>query len=75
MRLKGRYQLLSKYIGVHVPRCAYKHPSPVLCCEGFFNPASLTQRDESQRIEVQYRVSEAGALSLKSFTLSIQFTV
>jgi len=31
--------------------------SLVLCCEDFLNPASFMQRDESQRIEVQYRVS------------------
>ena len=45
---------------VHVRRCTYKHFSLVLCCEGFLRPASLTQRDESQRIEVQCRVSVSG---------------
>jgi len=40
-----------------VRKCACKHFSLVLCCEGFFNHVSLTQRDESQRIEVQYWVS------------------
>ena len=30
----------------------------------FLTPVSLTQRDEAQRIEVQYRVSVSGALSL-----------
>ena len=38
-------------------RCSYKNFSLFLCCEGFLNPVSLTQRDESQRFEVQYRVS------------------
>ena len=53
------------YVGwVYVRRYAYKHLSLVLCCEGFLGPASLTQRDESQRTEVQYRVSVSGALSL-----------
>ena len=42
---------------VYVRRFAYKHFYLVLCCEDFLNPASLTQRDEEQRIEVQYRVS------------------
>ena len=36
---------------VYVRSCARKH-FPVLCCEGSLNPASLTQCDESQRIEV-----------------------
>jgi len=43
-----------------VRRCAYKHFSLILCCEGFINPVSLMQRDEAQRIEVQYRVSISG---------------
>jgi len=56
-----------------VRRCAYKHFSLVLCCEGFLNPASLTQRDEAQRIEVQYRVS-VSALSLSPTALSVYGT-
>ena len=49
---------------VHVHRCAYKHFSFVLCCEGFLKPASFTQRDEAQRIDVQCGVSVSG----RSFT-------
>ena len=41
---------------VYVRRCACKNFSPVLCCVGFLYPASLTQRDEARRIEVQCRV-------------------
>jgi len=36
-----------------VRMCAYKNFSLVLCCEGFPNPVSLTQRDELPRIEMQ----------------------
>ena len=34
-------------------RCAYGNFFLVHKCEGFLNPASLTQRDGAQRIEVQ----------------------
>ena len=59
---------------VHARRCAYKHFSLVLCCEGFLNPASPTQRGEAQRIEVQYMVPGKWALCHPS-SLTIQFTV
>ena len=45
---------------VYVRRCAYKHFSHAPCCEGPLRPVSLTQRGESQRTEVQYRVSVSG---------------
>ena len=58
----------------HVRRCAYKHFSLVLCCEGCLYPASLTQRDEAQRIEVQYQGHDKRALCHPS-SIPIQFTV
>ena len=45
---------------MYVRRCAHGHLSLFLYCGGFLNPVSLTQRDEAQRIEVQYTVSVSG---------------
>jgi hypothetical protein len=45
---------------VYVRRCTLKNFSLVLCCEVYLSRASLTQRDESQRIVVQYRVPVSG---------------
>ena len=38
---------------VYLRRCAYKNFSLVLSCEGFLKHASIAQRDEAQRTEVQ----------------------
>ena len=60
---------------MYVRRCAYGHFSPVLCCEGFphcegfLSPASLTQRDESQRFKVKYRFLVSAGTLLLIFTL------
>ena len=41
-------------------KCAHKHFSLVPCCEGFLDPASLTQRNELRCTEVQFRDSVSG---------------